>query len=225
MTPIIVSLIIAGIVFVLLLIVDREKMKQELIEDIIITVIAFFLSAIICPMAGIALFVSILVTEILKRVELLHDRAPLFLIIFTVILLFLTCVIMPGLYSVPYTDTREIVKDQQLLAVREIDRTSGEFYFLSGSTTQRDYYDYRYRDGVGFRNDMVSKYGPYIEENSTFRDSGRMLFLQRYKIYQAQNNWDRVWEFLYNPKGKITNGKEEIEIYVPIGTVDNKMKM
>ncbi|MFA5228819.1 MAG: hypothetical protein WC446_03595 [Candidatus Paceibacterota bacterium] len=225
MAPIIVSLIITGIVFVFLAIIDRDELKKNLAEDIVLSVIVFLLSAIICPMAAIALFASILITALLTKIKLLNDRAILFLIISAVILLFITCVVVPGLYSVPYTDTREIVKDQQLVAVKEIDRTSGEYYFLSGSATQRDYYDYRYRDGVGFRNDMISKYGPYIEENSTFKDSGRMLFLQRYKIYQAQNTWDRVWEFLYNPNGKVAEGKEEIEIYVPFGTVDNIMKM
>lgn len=221
---IIVSLLITGIVLVFLVIVDKGNLRQELTGNTILIGIVFFLSAIIYPMAAIAFFASMIITVLLKKINLLDDFALLFLIIFAIVLIFFTCVIMPGLYSVPYTDTREIIKDQQLVAVREIDRTSGESYFLSGSSAQRDYYDYRYRDGSGFRNDMISKYGPYIEENDTFKDNGRMIVFQRYKIYEAQNTWDQLWEFLYNPIGKIAEG-QEVEIYVPNGTVDNIMKM
>jgi len=217
-----ISLMLAGIVFVICSFIDGDKLKELYKCNILFGVVAFLLSFFICPMAAIAFLMAAILTEALHRTKI-TDSVPttvLVLIVSAIVLIVIFCAFVPALYSVPHTNSRELTKEQQLVAIGENVRFAGRTVFLTPNIKQEDYYDYRYTEGAGYRNSRISKFSPYIEENSTLKDTGRMLFYQRYETYQAQSTWDQIWEFLYNPKGKIAQGSEEVEIYVPNGTVD-----
>ena len=121
----------------------------------------------------------------------------------------------------PYTTTREVTQSLDLIAVKENTRFSGHFFFLSGSMEQSDYYDYRYIDGIGSRLGRISKFAPLIVEDANLTDKGT---LRRYQTYRTVDEQHGIIKFLYGdlPK-KSAVGQEEVEIYVPVGSVDRTM--
>ena len=226
MTDLLVSLALTALTLVICLVVDRKELKKYFKEHIVFSVAAFLLSFLWCPMAALSLIIALIIVELFAKISacIRNADAPIF-IVGTIVLLIISCVIIPGLYSVPSVDSRELIKEQKLIALGESVRFAGKPIFLTTNVVQEDYYDYRYTEGSGYKNGRISKFTPYIEERDDLHNTGRMLFYQRYKTYHAQSIRDQIWEFLYNPNGKIAQGNQEVDIYVPNGTVDKTIKV
>jgi uncharacterized membrane protein YqhA len=117
-------------------------------------------------------------------------------------------------------EKKELVGEKTLLAIDQSSYLSGSYFFLVGSISDEDYYVYRYKDGDGFRNDMISKFGILIVEDPTMKEYGKMLVYNKYSIPKPKNVWEEIWTFFTPFKG-YGFGSNEIQIRIPIGTVKN----
>jgi hypothetical protein len=215
-----------ALTIIICLMANGKEFRKNLMGNVVFSIATLLLSFFWCPMAALSLIIALILVELFAKISMrIRDSDVPIFIVGTIVLLIISCVIIPGLYSVPSVDSRELIKEQKLIALGEDVRFAGKPLFLSANVVQEDYYDYRYVESSGYKNGRISKFIPHIEESDNLNNTGRMLFYQRYKTYQAQSIWDRIWEFLYNPNGKVAQGDQEIDIYVPNGTVDKTIKV
>jgi|GEM_PF-1959738 len=230
MTDLIVSIGLMALMAVVCVATDEKgKTIKNIRQTIIYSAIVFLLVIFWCPMAGISIILALIIEEILIRIKITErwtkEHALEFLIVLAIIVLISSCIVIPGLYPAQYTDTRELVKENELLALGENVRFAGEPIFLATSVAQADYYDYSYAEGSGFRNGRISKFTPYIKESDQLNGTGKMIYYQRYRIFPFEGLWGRTSEFLYSLNRKVAQGDQEIEIYVPKGSVDKTIRI
>lgn len=209
------ALVVAAIAGIAIGMIYYEKKRLAIVMGVVAMVVTLIIATLV-PMMVIIMIVSGMFVALLLSYKDKDPGVIFFSGVLLVMLLFFGSICV--LQNQPYTTTRELTQNLDLIAVKENTQFNGHFFFLSGSMGQSDYYEYRYIDGIGSRLGRISKFAPLIVEDANLTDKGT---LRRYQTYRTVNEMHGIIKFLYDdlPKRSAV-GQEEVEIYVPVGSVD-----
>lgn len=212
--------VIAGIAIGM---IYRKVKKLALIMGVATMVITYIMAIFIPVIFTVSIIPGIFVALFIyhKKIDLVDWGIAGFVGFMIILILFYG--ILHVWQSQPEIVTREITQSLDLVDLGKEVRIGGYSVFLSGGTIkQSDYYDYKYIDGIGTRKGRISQFTVLVVEDANLTDRGT---LRRYQTFKTRKELSGILKFLCDdlPK-KFSEGDEQVEIYVPVGTVERTIE-